>query len=61
MNGLVGAGYFALGAVGLTLVYGVLRAGQFRPWRYADIRRLCHHGLSRSLGVPFWPAAMRWA
>src|SRR6266702_3396737 len=29
LNGLVGAGYFALGAVGLTLVYGVLRLVNF--------------------------------
>src|SRR6266853_5752811 len=29
LNGLVGAGYFALGAVGLTLVYGVIRLINF--------------------------------
>ena len=29
LNGLVSAGYFALGAVGLTLVYGVLHLVNF--------------------------------
>src|ERR1700732_5332501 len=56
LNGLVGAGYFALGAVGLTLVYGVLRLINFA---HGD---LLTFGMYLTLaataaGAPFWLGA----
>jgi len=52
LNGLVGAGYFALGAVGLTLVYGVLRLVNFA---HSDMLTFGTYVTlaSTSLGVPF--------
>ena len=57
LNGLVSAGYFALGAVGLTLIYGVIRLINFA---HGD---LLTFGMYLTLattatGVPFWPAAV---
>lgn len=56
LNGLVGAGYFALGAVGLTLVYGVIRLVNFA---HGDLLTLGMYLTlaATALGVPFWPAA----
>ena len=56
LNGLVGAGYFALGAVGLTLVYGVLRLVNFAHGDMLTFGTYVTLGIT-SLGVPFWPAA----
>ena len=56
MNGLVSAGYFALGAVGLTLVYGVLRLVNFAHGDMLTFGTYVTLGVT-SLGVPFWPAA----
>jgi neutral amino acid transport system permease protein len=56
LNGLVGAGYFALGAVGLTLVYGVIRLINFA---HGDLLTFGMYLTlaATALGVPFWPAA----
>jgi neutral amino acid transport system permease protein len=56
MNGLVSAGYFALGAVGLTLVYGVLRLVNFAHGDMLTFGTYVTLAFT-SLGVPFWPAA----
>src|SRR5262250_546424 len=56
LNGLVGAGYFALGAVGLTLVYGVLRLVNFAHGDMLTFGTYVTLGVN-ALGVPFWPAA----
>ena len=56
LNGLVGAGYFALGAVGLTLVYGVLRLVNFAHGDMLTFGTYVTLGVT-ALGVPFWPAA----
>jgi neutral amino acid transport system permease protein len=56
LNGLVGAGYFALGAVGLTLVYGVLRLVNFAHGDMLTFGTYATLWIT-SLGVPFWPAA----
>jgi neutral amino acid transport system permease protein len=57
LNGLVGAGYFALGAVGLTLVYGVLRLVNFAHGDMLTFGTYVALGIT-SLGVPFWPSAV---
>ena len=57
LNGLVGAGYFALGAVGLTLVYGVLRLVNFAHGDMLTFGTYVTLAIT-SLGVPFWPAAI---
>ncbi|MBV9521881.1 MAG: branched-chain amino acid ABC transporter permease [Alphaproteobacteria bacterium] len=56
LNGFVGAGYFALGAVGLTLIYGVIRLVNFA---HGDMLTLGMYLTlaATALGVPFWPAA----
>jgi neutral amino acid transport system permease protein len=54
---LVGAGYFALGAVGLTLVYGVLRLVNFAHGDMLTFGTYVALGIT-SLGVPFWPSAV---
>jgi neutral amino acid transport system permease protein len=56
LNGLVAAGYFALGAVGLTLVFGSLRIINFAHGDFLTLGAYLTLGVS-SLGVPFWPAA----
>jgi branched-chain amino acid transport system permease protein len=56
LNGLVGAGYFALGAVGLTLVYGVLRLVNFAHGDMLTFGTYVALG-GTALGVPFWPSA----
>src|ERR1700733_10281483 len=56
LNGLVGAGYFALGAVGLTLVYGVLHLVNFAHGDILTFGTFVALGVT-ALGVPFWPAA----
>src|ERR1017187_1616946 len=57
LNGLVGAGYFALGAVGLTLVYGVLRLVNFAHGDMLTFGTYIALGVT-ALGVPFWWAAV---
>jgi len=57
LNGLVGAGYFALGAVGLTLVYGVLRLVNFAHGDMLTFGTYVALGVT-ALGVPFWWAAV---
>jgi neutral amino acid transport system permease protein len=57
LNGLVGAGYFALGAVGLTLVYGVLHLVNFAHGDMLTFGTYLALGAT-ALGVPFWPAAV---
>jgi neutral amino acid transport system permease protein len=56
LNGLVGAGYFALGAVGLTLVYGVLRLVNFAHGDMLTFGTYVTLAVAAT-GVPFWPAA----
>jgi neutral amino acid transport system permease protein len=56
LNGLVAAGYFALGAVGLTLVFGSLRIINFAHGDFLTLGAYLTLGVS-ALGVPFWPAA----
>ena len=57
LNGLVGAGYFALGAVGLTLVYGVLRLVNFAHGDMLTFGTYVALG-GTALGVPFWASAV---
>jgi neutral amino acid transport system permease protein len=57
LNGLVGAAYFALGAVGLTLVYGVLRLVNFAHGDMLTFGTFVSLGIG-ALGLPFWPAAV---
>ena len=56
LNGLVAAGYFALGAVGLTLVFGVLRLVNFAHGDMLTFGTYVSLGVT-ALGLPFWPAA----
>ena len=56
LNGLVAAGYFALGAVGLTLVFGVLRLVNFAHGDMLTFGTYVTLGVT-ALGLPFWPAA----
>jgi neutral amino acid transport system permease protein len=56
LNGLVGAGYFALGAVGLTLVYGVLRLVNFAHGDMLTFGTYVTLGVA-AVGMPFWFAA----
>jgi neutral amino acid transport system permease protein len=56
LNGLVAAGYFALGAVGLTLIYGVLRLVNFAHGDMLTFGTYVALGLS-ALDAPFWAAA----
>jgi len=57
LNGLVAAGYFALGAVGLTLVFGVLRLVNFAHGDMLTFGTYVTLGVA-ALGLPFWPAAV---
>jgi branched-subunit amino acid ABC-type transport system permease component len=57
LNGLVAAGYFSLGAVGLTLVFGSLRIINFAHGDLLTLGAYLTIGIS-SLGLPFWPAAI---
>jgi neutral amino acid transport system permease protein len=57
LNGLVAAGYFALGAVGLTLIYGVLRLVNFAHGDMLTFGTYVALGFA-ALGAPFWVAAM---
>lgn len=56
LNGLVSAGYFALGAVGLTLVFGTLRIINFAHGDLLTLGAYLTFGVN-ALGAPFWPAA----
>jgi neutral amino acid transport system permease protein len=56
LNGLVAAAYFALGAVGLTLVFGVLRLVNFAHGDMLTFGTYVALGVA-ALGLPFWPAA----
>ncbi|MGC9960240.1 branched-chain amino acid ABC transporter permease [Roseiarcus sp.] len=56
LNGLVAAGYFSLGAVGLTLVFGSLRIINFAHGDLLTLGAYVTLGIS-AIGLPFWPAA----
>jgi neutral amino acid transport system permease protein len=56
LNGLVSAGYFALGAVGLTLIFGTLRIINFAHGDLLTLGAYLTFGIS-ALGLPFWPSA----
>src|SRR5262249_44617242 len=56
LNGLVGAGYFALGAVGLTLVFGILRLVNFAHGDFLTTGAYVTLGAAAA-GLPFCPAA----
>src|SRR5215469_15172234 len=56
LNGLIGAGYFALGAVGLTLVYGVIRLINFAHGDLLTVGMYLTLA-AIALGAPFWLAA----
>jgi len=57
LNGLVGAGYFALGAVGLTLVFGILRLVNFAHGDFLTAGAYVTLGVAAA-GLPFWIAAI---
>ena len=57
LNGLVGAGYFALGAVGLTLVFGILRLVNFAHGDFLTTGAYVTLGVAAA-GLPFWTAAI---
>ena len=47
---------YALVAIGLSMVFGILQDGEFRPWRHDDGGRLRHAGARRGSGCPSgWP------
>jgi neutral amino acid transport system permease protein len=56
LNGLIAAGYFSLGAVGLTLVFGTLRIINFAHGDLLTLGAYLTFGVN-ALGAPFWPAA----
>jgi branched-subunit amino acid ABC-type transport system permease component len=56
LNGLVAAGYIALGAVGLTLIFGTLRIINFAHGDFLTLGAYLTFGIA-GLGLPFWPAA----
>ena len=56
LNGLVAAGYFSLGAVGLTLVFGSPRIINFAHGDLLTFGAYLTLGVN-ALGLPFWPAA----
>ena len=56
LNGLVAAGYIALGAVGLTLIFGTLRIINFAHGDFLTLGAYLTFSIA-SLGLPFWPAA----
>ena len=56
LNGLIAAGYFSLGAVGLTLVFGTLRIINFAHGDLLTLGAYLTFGLN-AMGAPFWPAA----
>jgi neutral amino acid transport system permease protein len=57
LNGFVGAGYFALGAVGLTLVFGILRLVNFAHGDLLTLGTYVAIGVAAA-GLPFWVAAL---
>jgi neutral amino acid transport system permease protein len=57
LNGLVAAGYFALGAVGLTLVFGILRLVNFAHGDFLTVGAYVALGMVAA-GLPFWAAAL---
>jgi neutral amino acid transport system permease protein len=56
LNGLVAAGYLALGAVGLTLIFGALRIINFAHGDLLTLGAYLTFGIGE-FGVPFWSAA----
>ncbi len=56
LNGLVAASYLALGAVGLTLIFGTLRIINFAHGDLLTLGTYLTFGFS-ALGLPFWLAA----
>jgi neutral amino acid transport system permease protein len=56
LNGFVAAGYYALGAVGLTLVFGILRLVNFAHGDLLTLGMYATLAIAAS-GVPFWLAA----
>jgi neutral amino acid transport system permease protein len=57
LTGLVAAGYFALGAVGLTLVFGILRLVNFAHGDLLTVGTYVALGMAAA-GLPFWAAAV---
>jgi neutral amino acid transport system permease protein len=57
LTGLVAAGYFALGAVGLTLVFGILRLVNFAHGDLLTVGTYVALGMAAT-GLPFWTAAV---
>ncbi len=58
LYGLVAGSYFALGAVGLTLVYGVLRLVNFAHGDMLTLGAYVAFLLNVALGIPFVPAVL---
>jgi branched-chain amino acid transport system permease protein len=56
LNGFVAAGYLALGAVGLTLIFGTLRIINFAHGDFLTLGTYLTFGIAAP-GIPFWPAA----
>src|SRR5262245_38340454 len=56
LTGLVAASYFALGAVGLTLVFGILRLVNFAHGDLLTVGAYVTLGIAAA-GLPFWAAA----
>jgi branched-chain amino acid transport system permease protein len=50
------AAQLALGALGVTLIYGILRFSNFRPWRHDGLRR--HGDDPVHLGLQGWGVSL---
>lgn len=57
LNGLVSAGYYALGAVGLTLIFGILRLVNFAHGDMLTFGAYAAVG-GMAAGLPFWAASI---
>jgi neutral amino acid transport system permease protein len=57
LNGLVSAGYYALGAVGLTLIFGILRLVNFAHGDMLTFGAYAAVG-GMAAGLPFWAAVI---
>jgi neutral amino acid transport system permease protein len=53
VNGLVAGSYFALGAIGLTLVYGILQLTNFAHGDLLTLGAYVAYAFNISIGVPF--------
>src|SRR5688572_5475220 len=56
VNGVIAGSYFALGAVGLTLVYGILRLTNFAHGDMLTFGAFIALWASVTVGLPFWLA-----